>query len=775
MLTFLHPALLFGTLLFLVPLLIHLLNRQRYRRREWAAMEFLLNAYKKQRRRVRTENILLLILRCLLPILLALAIARPTLREVAGLEALGGGAHHVLVIDGSYSMGAQPEGAQSAFERARFLASELLERIEGRSGQKVSVVVQGVRPSWRVQDDLAVARARGIVAALPAPYDSARDLTESLVQVAELVEKAEDPAYRVYVFTDLQPRALGLDRTGKEDPAAAGAAGQDAFADTARDALERIAKAADLTLLDTSPAGDDAGTERIGNLQITGLDLGTPVAVVRVPVPVVATVRNLSDQPRRTTVTLELEGGEPVRKEVELDPGAETRVEFAVTFREVGARRLRAHLDADALQADNERFLVAQARERIRVLLVEGSSETEPRLQDSGHLRDVLDPTKGQGSAGVTLFAPRTIDTIAFLAGREALTEVDVIVLANVERVNEPVAAQIRAAMEAGVGLFVMLGERVQPESYNLTLHALGQGPMPMLLGQAAGFRPGGDNFYGCTIETPRHPVFADLDPEVYREIFQQTPIYRFFAAELPAAVRSPQAAQPDETRRLRDVQVLARVRDPGLSPLLVAARYGNAKALFLTSAVSQRPDRWNRLDEPWIAFPFLHPALLWLTVPAIDPFQAQVGSILTTGLATRPGNVAVVLPERAGGGKVPVAEESRALPGGRFALPPFRRTDHAGFYVFDLLEERAGESRARTLPFAVNVDPADGDLVHLPHSLVKERLGVARVLRALPSEGPAQLAAGASDLGPVLLLALLLFLVSEAVLARHVSVRRAG
>ena len=42
--TFLNPALALGALLFAVPLIIHLLNRQRFRRREWAAMEYLLRA-----------------------------------------------------------------------------------------------------------------------------------------------------------------------------------------------------------------------------------------------------------------------------------------------------------------------------------------------------------------------------------------------------------------------------------------------------------------------------------------------------------------------------------------------------------------------------------------------------------------------------------------------------------------------------------------------------------------------------------------------------------
>ena len=58
---FINPALALGALLFAVPLIIHLLNRQRFRKRKWAAMEYLLRAFKKQRRRLRMENLILLL------------------------------------------------------------------------------------------------------------------------------------------------------------------------------------------------------------------------------------------------------------------------------------------------------------------------------------------------------------------------------------------------------------------------------------------------------------------------------------------------------------------------------------------------------------------------------------------------------------------------------------------------------------------------------------------------------------------------------------------
>jgi len=60
---FFNPALLWFALGGAIPIIIHLLHRQKFKRVRWAAMEFLLNALKKTRRRMQLENLLLLLLR----------------------------------------------------------------------------------------------------------------------------------------------------------------------------------------------------------------------------------------------------------------------------------------------------------------------------------------------------------------------------------------------------------------------------------------------------------------------------------------------------------------------------------------------------------------------------------------------------------------------------------------------------------------------------------------------------------------------------------------
>ena len=70
---FLNPwSMVAGAALISAPIIIHLINRMRFRRVRWAAMEFLLKAQKRMRRKLIIEQLLLLLLRVLLVLLVGL-------------------------------------------------------------------------------------------------------------------------------------------------------------------------------------------------------------------------------------------------------------------------------------------------------------------------------------------------------------------------------------------------------------------------------------------------------------------------------------------------------------------------------------------------------------------------------------------------------------------------------------------------------------------------------------------------------------------------------
>src|ERR1700685_3564632 len=88
-----------GGILVSSPIIIHLINRMRFKRIRWAAMEFLLKSQKRNRRRLIIEQMILLLLRILLVLLAAFLVAR-FLYAAVGPRA----AHHVVIVDDTLSM-----------------------------------------------------------------------------------------------------------------------------------------------------------------------------------------------------------------------------------------------------------------------------------------------------------------------------------------------------------------------------------------------------------------------------------------------------------------------------------------------------------------------------------------------------------------------------------------------------------------------------------------------------------------------------------------------
>src|ERR1043166_3023581 len=82
------------------PIIIHLINRMRFRRIRWAAMEFLLKAQKRMRKRLIIEQLILLALRCLLVALVGLLVCK----FVAFASQQGKTNLHVVILDDTLSM-----------------------------------------------------------------------------------------------------------------------------------------------------------------------------------------------------------------------------------------------------------------------------------------------------------------------------------------------------------------------------------------------------------------------------------------------------------------------------------------------------------------------------------------------------------------------------------------------------------------------------------------------------------------------------------------------
>src|SRR5688500_20299332 len=132
-----------------IPVIIHILTRRRFKTGTWAAMDLLLRAMKKNRRRLRFEQWVLLATRCLVVFLLGMALARPLACENQSMAGIGGRTGlNVFVIDNSYSMGYEANRAGDAkthLDQAKRIAKALMEQMN--SGGESGAIIPRSRPA----------------------------------------------------------------------------------------------------------------------------------------------------------------------------------------------------------------------------------------------------------------------------------------------------------------------------------------------------------------------------------------------------------------------------------------------------------------------------------------------------------------------------------------------------------------------------------------------------------------------------------------------------
>ena len=124
--SFLQPIALWGLLLALTPLIIHLLNLLRHRSQPWAATRFLLQARKSSSRISKIKRWLTLLMRMIALACLCFVIARPMIGGHSFFSLSSNSPEMlVLILDRSASM---DTGANSNLKSKRERALEIFEQ-----------------------------------------------------------------------------------------------------------------------------------------------------------------------------------------------------------------------------------------------------------------------------------------------------------------------------------------------------------------------------------------------------------------------------------------------------------------------------------------------------------------------------------------------------------------------------------------------------------------------------------------------------------------------
>lgn len=450
--SFFNPWMLLAGLGIALPILAHLLNRQKVRTTDWAAMQFLNKNIQVRSRQLRIRDILLLLLRCLALLLLVFALARPVWKS-SGFFPGEPRAGVVIAIDASYSMEHGGEGA-TRFDRALEMADVISEKIQ--PGDPVSVILLGGGDQLLIRN-MAFDHERfseAMAKAKPAPVCLDLDRVPALLK--DLAMDLKAPQAEVYLITDAQAR----------DWRTSSANFQKALAD-----LKREAK----VFLIPVPGASE-------NLAVTELNLVSGDLRKGATARYQATVRNFGTQPAAgVEVSCRVEGVQIDSKMIPvIAPGGSETVSLFVPFYNGGSTRITAEINGDPLSADNIRRVVAVVKDKVSVLCVDGSDG------DAGRLLMAALLARAEGAQDED-YVVRSIPWLSFPA--ENLAEVDVIVLADVPEITAEQVEQLSRHVREGNGLVWFAGPNVKAAAWNERA-ANGTNPLlPAKIGQAVASR----------------------------------------------------------------------------------------------------------------------------------------------------------------------------------------------------------------------------------------------------------------------------------------------
>jgi hypothetical protein len=538
-----------------IPVIIHLLNRRRYKIVTWAAMRFLLNAQKQNTKRLRIEQLVLLATRMLLIALIVLAMASvmPWMEEMVwarvwpegwGFTRLSGGrTHKILVLDNSMSMGLKDEAGVSCFERARDLAIRIVNG--SPRGDGFSVLVMKESPYWLItepsQDPAKVVRELKALRGA----DGNSSVPQTINAVAALL--AEAPGFfdtrEVYFLTDMQ-RASWITEGGA-DPA------KDKDERT-RNALQELQKRAGTIFV-------DVGWDNAPNLAVTDVAFGLQsegwrgYATTGVDTPVVATVQNFGTQ-ERENLRVELLIGRArsaasdppfeLRKATfekisRLPAGEKATVSFPYKFSTPGTYVAQVRIDADGLEADDSRTVVIPVKETVPILLVNGKPATEPRDRGTEFLRIALNPFTRPPIPKEMALRPRVITPAQFADINEGnLAPYDCIFLCDLDQIGTAEIRRLDMHLRRGGGLVVSLGARSADnlEVYNRLLYKKGQGLLPARL-VAVQSAPK-NHYFRLNVPTPEYflePPLAAFNNDYDRISLSSVRFQKYVRAEVGA------------------------------------------------------------------------------------------------------------------------------------------------------------------------------------------------------------------------------------------------
>lgn len=713
----LAPWFLLATLAAVIPVVLHLINRQKAKDLPFSTLRFLRISVQKTRRRRRIHDALLMLVRMAVLVLIALGLSELRLTSFKALLGRGESAA-VIILDNSASMGVVDEG-RVRFETAVAAAQQILREIP--EGSQVGLLLTS-GPAFPEAGKLHRFHAPLLeILNQCAPSAEGADLGLRLRQARRLLAASDAVNKDIYIVSDQQAASWKAALAEKPDTGE--------LSDEDRKALE-----IPLTIVDCHRTPQS-------NQAIREVKVEAPIPVVGLQGKAVVKVYNAFSAEQSRLVELYVDDAKVATSPaLAIPPDGEITYAFSLPFQRGGILRGEVRLvGEDGAKFDDRCFFTLEVNQNIPIALVGPQRHDVAYLDDTFYLQHALAPRRG------TWALQGNVLTLSDLLAQSGWNY-RVIFLVNLPPLDPAAAERVRAYIETGGHVVWICGDNVQPDAYNQMHQQARNGLLPAPLGEVrtATAASGRDSWHIAYLDK-EHPALRQFLEPV--SLYQSVLVYKH--------VRINAGPQSGAT-------VLARLDDG--EPLLAHKSIGRGTTTLLGTSA----------HVGWTNFPlrpiFL-PLLARFTFHLVGTESVQRGSVAGLPLVVdfEPANCPLSVEV------IPPSGLPRRLPNktedGQ-AAPTFRYDDthEPGIYTLRLLE---GTTPGQ-LAYAVNPDPDES----LSATVDREEFAQwAKPADVIFADNPDDLSEvfrrrreGDQDLWPWFLTAVLLVLVFETFLSNRLT-----
>jgi hypothetical protein len=408
---FLTPLFLAGATALAIPVIIHLINREKRVVVQFPSLMFLHKIPYRSIRRQKIRHLLLLLLRCLALLLFVAAFARPWFERSIHKGAASSGAREVVIlIDHSYSMGYGDRWTR-ALDKAREIVGTI------GPNDRATLVFFGSEPSAATDQTADRTRLNNALKTAKLTSEATR-YAPAIKMAGDIAGGSNLPRKDVVLISDFQ-------RAG-------------------------WAKREELSLPpDVELRTIDVGERDATDVGVVGVTTERTSDSAKARVVVGGRVVNLGTSPRTVDASLELGGRALESKRVSLNVKGAEAVKFAPVTIPATATRGVVRVTADSLPADDAFYFTVTPDEEVSVLILEPSGA---RPTQSLYLRAAL-------SVGDRPRFKTTVRTPESLKMSD-LEDRSLIVLNEARPPGGPLGDRLRQMLTDGAGLLIVPGDQ---------------------------------------------------------------------------------------------------------------------------------------------------------------------------------------------------------------------------------------------------------------------------------------------------------------------------